>query len=168
MLHYYLDQGQRNELFTENCVHKNFMENTHLLVFLVFLITPFRHRIQISLLVVSKFERINQLPSHPYFSYNFLIENFILKYTKWPNFITRLFITFMFHAEAFDDVIIFEYLKNWNLIITTTKRAFEVKEKTFFLVSEALTFSHTKHTTKNVADTTFKFALYYSHQTMSS
>ena len=33
----------------------------------------------------------------------------------------------MFHAEAFDDVIPFEYLKSENIIISRTKRAFEVK-----------------------------------------
>ena len=34
------------------------------------------------------------------------------------------------------------------------KRAFEVKQ-TFFLVSQVLSFRHTKQTSKNVADTTF-------------
>ena len=37
-----------------------------------------------------------------------------------------------------------------------TKRAFEVKYKTSFLVIQGLLFSHTKQTSKNVADTTFK------------
>ena len=36
------------------------------------------------------------------------------------------------------------------------KRAFEVKLKTFFLVLQVLLFRHTKQTSKNVADTTFK------------
>ena len=49
----------------------------------------------------------------------------------------------------------FEYLKSQNLIISRTKRAFEVKEKTLFLVSRVLSFRHTKQTSKNVADTTF-------------
>ena len=31
-----------------------------------------------------------------------------------------------------------------------------MKEKTFFLVSQVLPFRHTKETSKNVADTTFK------------
>ena len=65
----------------------------------------------------------------------------------------------MFHAWAFDDVMIFEYLKILNLIISRTKKAFEVKEKTLFLVSQVLSFGHTKQTSKNVADTTFKLLL---------
>ena len=36
------------------------------------------------------------------------------------------------------------------------KRTFEVKEKTLFLVSQVLSFRHTKQTSKNVEDTTFK------------
>ena len=42
------------------------------------------------------------------------------------------------------------------------KRAFEVKQKTFSVVSQVLSFRHTKQTSKNVADTTFnwlKFAV---------
>ena len=35
------------------------------------------------------------------------------------------------------------------------KRAFEVKQKTFFLVSQVPSFKHTKQTSKNVADTAF-------------
>ena len=65
----------------------------------------------------------------------------------------------MFHAWAFDDVMILEYLKIQNFIISRTKRAFEVKQKTFFLVSQVLSFTHTKQTSKNVADTTFKFRI---------
>ena len=34
------------------------------------------------------------------------------------------------------------------------KRAFEVKQKTFFLVSQVLSFGLKKPTTENVADTT--------------
>ena len=66
---------------------------------------------------------------------------------------------FVFHAYAFDDVMTFEYLKIQNLIISRTKRVFEVKQKTFFLVSQVLSFRHTKQTSKNVADTTFKLEL---------
>ena len=36
------------------------------------------------------------------------------------------------------------------------KRAFEVKLKTFFLVSQVLSFRHTKQTSENVVDTTLK------------
>ena len=36
-------------------------------------------------------------------------------------------ICFMFYAWAFDDVMRFEYLKNYNLIISRMKTAFEVK-----------------------------------------
>ena len=35
-------------------------------------------------------------------------------------------------------------------------KMFEVKEKTFFLVSQALLFTLTKQTSNNVADTTFQ------------
>ena len=56
----------------------------------------------------------------------------------------------MFHAWSFDDVMTFEYLKRENLIISRMKRDY------FFLVSQVLSFRHTKQTSKNVADTTFK------------
>ena len=36
------------------------------------------------------------------------------------------------------------------------RRAFKVKSKAFFLVLQVLSFIHTKQTSKNVADTTFK------------
>ena len=39
------------------------------------------------------------------------------------------------------------------------KRAFEVKQKTFFFVSQVPSFTLTKQTSKNVADTTFKVAM---------
>ena len=42
------------------------------------------------------------------------------------------------------------------MIISRTKRAFEVKQKTFVLTSQVLSFRHKKQTSKNVADTTFK------------
>ena len=103
-----------------------------------------------------------ELVSRPYFSYNFLIKNFF--YINWSNFITRLCLLpklfnkmcFVLYAQAFDEVIIIEYLKNENLIISRTKRAFELKQKTFFLISKALSFSRTKETSKNLTDTTFK------------
>ena len=38
----------------------------------------------------------------------------------------------MFHAQVFDDVMTFEYLKSQNMTISRTKRAFEVKSY-FFL-----------------------------------
>ena len=49
----------------------------------------------------------------------------------------------------------FKNLKFWNLIFSRTKTAFEVKQKTFFLVSQLL-FRILKQTSQNVADTTFK------------
>ena len=61
-----------------------------------------------------------ELVSRPHFSYNFLIKNFILQYyINWPNLITGLCLLpklfnnmcFVFHAWAFNDVMIFEYLK---------------------------------------------------------
>ena len=62
---------------------------------------------------------------------------------------------FVFHAWEFDDVMIFEYLKSYDLTNSRMKRAFEVKEKTFFFVSQVLSFRLEKQTSKNVADTTF-------------
>ena len=43
------------------------------------------------------------------------------------------------------------------MIISWTKRAFEVKQKTFFLASQVLSFKHAKQTSKNVTDTTHSF-----------
>ena len=42
------------------------------------------------------------------------------------------------------------------MIISGTRRAFEMKQKAFFLVSQVLSFRHTKQTTKNVVDTSSK------------
>ena len=36
------------------------------------------------------------------------------------------------------------------------RKAFKVKQKTFFLVSQVLSFRYKKQTSKNVVDTTFK------------
>ena len=51
------------------------------------------------------------------------------------------------------DIWISEKLK---VDISRTKRAFEVKWKTFFLVSKVLSIRHTKQISKNVADTTLR------------
>ena len=48
------------------------------------------------------------------------------------------------------------------MIISRTKRAFEVKWKTIFLVSQVLSFRREKQTSKNVAETTFKIVLFSS------
>ena len=50
----------------------------------------------------------------------------------------------------------FEYLELYNLLFSGTKRAFQMKQKTFFLVSQVLSFRLKKQTNKNVADTIFK------------
>ena len=50
-------------------------------------------------------------------------------------------------------VMKFEYLKP--LIFTRKKKAFPKKQKTFFLVSQVLSFRLKKQTCKNAADTTF-------------
>ena len=42
------------------------------------------------------------------------------------------------------------------MIISRTKKPFEFKLKIFFLVLKGLYFRHTKQTSKNIADTTFK------------
>ena len=99
---------------------------------------------------------------------NLLIIFFLLQYDiNWPNFINRLCwhpklfskTYFLVCAEPFDDFMKFENLKFWNLIFSRTQRAFEVKWKTFFLVSQVLSFRLKKQTSKNVADTTFTFQL---------
>ena len=68
-----------------------------------------------------KIKNVLELLSRPHFSQNFLTKIFILQYfINWPNFITRvcklsnLFskICFVFHTQAFDDVMTFEYLKS--------------------------------------------------------
>ena len=54
---------------------------------------------------------------------------------KWPNLINRLCLLpklfsemyFLFHAQAFDDVMKLENAEFKNLISPRTKRAFEVK-----------------------------------------
>ena len=48
-----------------------------------------------------------------------------------------------------------EYVKSKNLIISRTKRAFQMKKKTFFLVSQVLSFKRTKQAAKNVRDKTY-------------
>ena len=58
-----------------------------------------------------------ELVSWPYFSQNFLIQNFLLCYINWPNFILSLCLlpklfSKMFHVLAFDDIMTFEYLKS--------------------------------------------------------
>ena len=65
----------------------------------------------------------------------------------------------MFHAWAFDDIMIFQFLKIQNLIISRMKRAFEVKWKTFVLVSKVHSIKRTKQTSKNVVDKTFTDSL---------
>ena len=45
------------------------------------------------------------------------------------------------------------------MIISRAKRVFKVKWKIFFLVSQILSFKHTKQISKNLADTTFKPSL---------
>ena len=62
----------------------------------------------------------------------------------------------MLRGWAFDDIMMLEYLKRYKLIISRTRRAFEVKQKVFFLALEVLSFRHIKQTSKNVADTIFK------------
>ena len=41
------------------------------------------------------------------------------------------------------------------------QRAFEVKQKTFFIVSQVLSFRYAKQTRKNVVDTTFKITNWF-------
>ena len=62
-----------------------------------------------------------ELVFRPYFSDIFLIKtSFLFYYINWPNFITRLCLVpklfskmyFVFHAQTFDDIMKFEYLKS--------------------------------------------------------
>ena len=62
---------------------------------------------------------------------------------------------FLFYAQGFDDALKFAYLKIENLILSRTKRAFEVKntfENIFPSFTSAL-FRLKKQTNKNVMDT---------------
>ena len=54
------------------------------------------------------------------------------------------------------------------MIIPKTKRAFEVKQKTIFLVSQVLSFRHKKQTSKKVADTTFKLLYFFLNKICST
>ena len=105
-----------------------------------------------------------ELVSRPHFSYIFVIKSFpLLYYRNWPNFITRLCLLhklfskmcLVFHALRFNFTMIFKYLKSKNLIISRTKRAFEVKQNTFFLASQLRPCSLTKQTSKNLPHITF-------------
>ena len=88
-----------------------------------------------------------------------------------PNFITRLCLLsklfskmcFVFNAKAFDDVMTLKYLKNYLIISDYLKneKSFRSEIKTFFLVSKVLSFRHTKQTSKNVADATFKMGVVF-------
>ena len=65
-----------------------------------------------------------KLVSRSSFSHNDLIKNILLYYINCPNFTTRLSLLpnlfskmyFVFNAQAFDNVMTFEYLKSQNLI----------------------------------------------------
>ena len=50
----------------------------------------------------------------------------------------------------------FEYIKYLNLIFSRTKRAFQVKKKTFFQVPQVLFSRHEKATNRDVPDASFK------------
>ena len=50
----------------------------------------------------------------------------------------------------------FDYIKYLNLIFSRTKRAFQVKKKTFFQVPQVLFSRHEKATNRNVPDASFK------------
>ena len=63
---------------------------------------------------------------------------------------------FVFHAWAFDDVMIFEYAKMFKFDYLKNEKSFRSEVKSIFLVSQMLSFRHAKQTSKNVADTTFK------------
>ena len=54
------------------------------------------------------------------------------------------------------DLLSFLFTKDSLKIKKGLERAFEVKQKTFFLVSKVLSLRHTKQTSKNLAKTTFK------------
>ena len=67
----------------------------------------------------------------------------------------------MFHVSCLGiwwqyDISVPGKLKSWNLIISRTKGAFDVKSEIFFLVLQMVSFRHKRQTSKNVADTIFK------------
>ena len=73
------------------------------------------------------------------FSYIFFNKKFsceiykLAKFHYQTLFTSKLFskMCFVFHAQAFDDLMAFEYLKSQNLIISRMKRAFEFDKKHF-------------------------------------
>ena len=92
------------------------------------------------------------------FVIEFFIKNLPLHYCiNWPNFITRLcllpklIIKMCLLCVSRHNIRISEKLK----FDCLKKRALEVKKKTFFLVSQVLSFRLSKKTSKNVPDTTF-------------
>ena len=60
---------------------------------------------------------------------------------------------FSVHAQAFDEFMKFKIPKFQNLNFSRTKRAFEVKQKNFFLVSEVHTCRLKNENNKNISDT---------------
>ena len=50
-----------------------------------------------------------------------------------------------------------------NLIFWKTKRAFEKKQKTYFFVSQLLSFRLKKQTSENVVNTTFNTTYFEKH-----
>ena len=66
---------------------------------------------------------------------------------------------FSVHAQAFDEFMKFKIPKFQNLNFSRTKRAFEVKQKNFFLVSEVHTCRPKNENNKNISDTNLSFTV---------
>ena len=63
----------------------------------------------------------------------------------------------MFHTYAFDDVMTYEYLKSSIMIVWKLSKLNKKK----VLVLKALYFRHTKQSSKNIADATYKACARY-------
>ena len=105
-----------------------------------------------------------KLVSRSSFSHNDLIKGFILLYyINCPNFTTRLSLLpnlfskmyFVFHAQAFDNVMIFEYLKSQNLIFFQELKQLSKRNKKKQNLLLKCSFRHKKQISKNVAQATF-------------
>ena len=81
-----------------------------------------------------------ELVPRPHFSYNFFINFFwwmlhkLGKFHDHTVFTSQVIPYNMFRVSClcFDDAMTFKYLESWNLIISRTKRAFEMKHFSLF------------------------------------
>ena len=101
-----------------------------------------------------------ELVSRPYFSQNLLIKIFLLQfYINWKNFITKLCLLLKLFSNMCFLFMLGHSMNIWKVKVWLYREQKEHSKwwKTFFLVSQVLSVKCKKQTSKNVADTTFKF-----------